>query len=85
MTLLLIYFILLHVFETHPSLFVFAGLALRLRNRCYIGYESWSQVHAFHEDLSCASVNLGKSTTLTVTREKGYAYLFSFVQENHCL
>ena len=30
-----------------PSLFVFAGLALRLRNRSSIGYESWSQVHAF--------------------------------------
>jgi len=31
---------------------VFAGLALRLRNRSSIGYESWSQVHTFHEDLS---------------------------------
>ena len=30
-----------------PSLFVFAGLALRLRNRSSIGYESWSQVYAF--------------------------------------
>ena len=63
--------------ELTPSLFVFAGLALRLRNRSYIGYESWSQVHAFRE--------LGKSTALIVTREKGYAYLFNFVQENHCL
>ncbi|KEH37995.1 transmembrane protein, putative [Medicago truncatula] len=29
--------------ELTPSLFVLAGLALRLRNRSYIGYESWSQ------------------------------------------
>jgi len=42
------------------SLFVFAGLALRLQNRSSIGYESWSQVHAFHKDLSCV-VNLGKA------------------------
>ena len=36
-----------------PSLFVFVGLALRLRNRSSIGYKSWSQVHTFHKDLSC--------------------------------
>jgi len=36
-----------------PSLFVFSGLALRLRNRSSISYESWSQVHAFYEVLSC--------------------------------
>jgi len=40
------------------SLFVFAGLALRLQNRSSIGYESWNQVHAFHKDLSCVAVNL---------------------------
>jgi len=43
-----------------PSLFVFAGLASRLRNCSFIGYESWSQVHAFHEDLSCVVYFFGE-------------------------
>jgi len=36
-----------------PLLFVFVGLALRLRNCSSIGYEFWSQVHAFYRELSC--------------------------------
>jgi len=43
---------------TH-SLFVFASLALLLQNRSSIGYESWSQVHAFHEDLYCVVYYFG--------------------------
>jgi len=69
-----------------PSFFVFVGLALRLRNRSFIGYESWSQVHAFHEDLSDVVCYFGEKTTaLIVTQEKGYAYIFSFVEESQCL
>jgi len=64
-----------------PSLFVFVGLVPRLRNRSPIGYESWSQVKA----CLVSSVILGKSTALIVTREKGFAYLFSFVQDNYYL
>jgi len=64
---------------------VFAGLALRLRNRSSIGYESWSQIHAFMKTCLVSSVILGKSIALMVTREEGFAYLFSFVQDDHYL
>ena len=47
-----------------PSLSVFVGLALRLRNRSSIGFESWSQVHAFHEDLSCVVCYFGGKAQL---------------------
>jgi len=59
-------------------LFVFAGLALRLRNRSYIGHESWSQVHAFHEDLSCVVYNFGKKHRSDSDTGKGICLLISF-------
>jgi len=58
------------------SLFVFDGLALRLWNRSSIGYESKSQVHVFHEDLSdvvcyfgekhCSDSDTGKEICLVI-------------------
>jgi len=56
-----------------PSLFVFAGLALRLRNR------------SLNTGLRVLKFKCGESSALIVTLGKGYAYLFSFVQENHFL
>jgi len=47
-----------------PSLFVFASLALRLRNRSFIGYESWSQVYAFHAELFCVVYYFGENAPL---------------------
>ena len=58
-----------------PSLFVFAGLALRLRNRSSIGYESWSQVHAFHEDLSFVVCYLGEKHRSDSDTGKGICLL----------
>jgi len=58
-----------------PSLFVFAGLALRLRNRSSIGYESWSQVHAFHEDLSSVVCSFGEKYRYDSYTRKGICLL----------
>ena len=61
--------------ELTPSLFVFAGLALRLRNRSYIGYESWGQVHAFREDLSCVVDYFGEKHRSDSDTGKGICLL----------
>ena len=61
--------------ELTPSLFVFAGLALRLRNRSFIGYESWSQVRAFREDLSCVVGYFGEKHRSDSDTGKGICLL----------
>jgi hypothetical protein len=64
--------------ELTPLLFVFASLAMRLQNRSYIGYESWSQVHAFREDLSCVVCYFGKKHRSDSDTGKGICLLISF-------
>jgi len=60
-------------FKLTPWLFVFAGLALWLRNRSSIGYESWIQVHAFYEDLSCVVCYFGgKHRSDSDTRKRAH-------------
>ena len=61
--------------ELTPSLFVFFVLALRLRNRSYIGYESWSQVHAFREDMSCVVCYFGEKNHSDSDTGKGISLL----------
>jgi len=78
---LFIYFILLHVFETHPLVVWPSGCKTVVLYVMSIGVKYMPSM----KTCLVSYVILGESTALIVTREKGHTFLFSFVEENRCL